>query len=148
MVILTTPLSMVHESPLSVRVTGWLTVTLATFGSAADVCATAPDDNTADRARNAELTRTRELDINATLSNNPRGRLWRWGRLCGIGWRNVGLSQRWIYLVVLFREFGCGHYILCGRIDCFIDLDAEDVAGAEHVAGKDHHLVARSERLG
>src|ERR1035438_7429368 len=72
MVILTTPLSMVHESPLSVRVTGWLTVTLATFGSAADVCATAPDDNTTDRARNAELTRTRELDINATLSNNPR----------------------------------------------------------------------------
>src|ERR1035438_3230365 len=73
MVILTTPLSMVHESPLSVRVTGWLTVTLATFGSAAAVCETAPDDNTADRARNAELTRTRELDINATLSNNPRG---------------------------------------------------------------------------
>src|ERR1039458_363735 len=67
MVALMMPLSSVHESPLSVRVTGWLAVTLATFGRAAEVCATAPDDNTADRARTAELTRTRELDINATF---------------------------------------------------------------------------------
>jgi hypothetical protein len=52
---------MVHESALSVRVTGWCTVTFATFGAA--VCAGAAEDRTADRARNAELTRTRDLDI-------------------------------------------------------------------------------------
>jgi len=114
----------VQVSPLSVRVTGWLTVTLATFGSAADVCATAPDDNTADRARNAELTRTRELDINATLSTTP-GATIALGPAVRYWLQNVGLSQRWIDWVVLFREFGCGHYILCGRIDCFIDLDAK-----------------------
>jgi hypothetical protein len=52
---------MVHESPLSVRVTGWLTVTLAILGVA--VCAGATEVKTAERARNAELKTTRDLDM-------------------------------------------------------------------------------------
>src|ERR1035438_5817086 len=55
------PLSMVHESPLSVRVTGWLTVTLATFG--AEVGAGAAEAKTTGSATNAELMRIRNLDI-------------------------------------------------------------------------------------
>src|ERR1035438_10228101 len=94
------PLSRVQVSPLSVRVTGWLTVTLATFGSAADVCATAPDDNTADRVRNAELTRTRELDINATLSNNPRGATIALGPAV-----RYWLAERWVISAV--DRLGC-----------------------------------------
>src|ERR1700690_706578 len=67
------PLSRVQLSPLSVRITGWLTVTLAAFGRAAAVCAMAPDDNSADRARTAELTKTRELDINETFQKTLGG---------------------------------------------------------------------------
>jgi hypothetical protein len=52
---------MVHESPLSARVTGWLTVTLATFGAV--VCAGAVDAKRAERTRNAELKTTRDLDM-------------------------------------------------------------------------------------
>jgi len=58
---LTMPLSMVHESPLSMRVTGALTVTLAIFG--ADVCAGAAEVKRAERDRNAELKTTRDLDM-------------------------------------------------------------------------------------
>jgi hypothetical protein len=55
------PLSIVQLSPLSVRVTGWLTVTLATLGAA--VCAGAVDTKRAERARNAELKTSRDLDM-------------------------------------------------------------------------------------
>ena len=53
-VILTMPLSMVQESPLSVRVTGWLTVTFATFGA----CANAANGSTPPRARIVERTKS------------------------------------------------------------------------------------------
>jgi hypothetical protein len=55
------PLSIVQLSPLSVSVTGWLTVTLATLGAV--VCAGAAKVKRAARARNAELKTTRDLDI-------------------------------------------------------------------------------------
>ena len=47
--------------PPSVKVTGWLTVTLATLGAA--VCMGAVDAKRAERARNAELKTTRDLDM-------------------------------------------------------------------------------------
>jgi hypothetical protein len=52
---------MVHESPLSLRVTGWLMVTLAILGAV--VCAGAAEVKRAERARSAELKTTRDLDM-------------------------------------------------------------------------------------
>ena len=65
------PLSMVHESPLSVRVTGRLTVTLATFG--AEAGAGAAEAKTIGSATSAKLMRILNLDI-MHLSKQISGR--------------------------------------------------------------------------
>src|ERR1035438_6344627 len=67
------PLSMVHVSPLSVRVTGALTVTLAIFG--ADVCAGAAEVKRAKRARNADLKKTAEDNL-AMITSTERATWW------------------------------------------------------------------------
>jgi hypothetical protein len=62
---------MVHESPLSVRVTGWFTVTLATLGMGPeDICADAEDASTTAMARNAERKRVVDFDIKSTFQIN------------------------------------------------------------------------------
>ena len=60
MVALTMPLSSVQVPPLSVTVTGALTLVLATLGKAsAAPSAAAPNGNTTDNARKAEACRPR-----------------------------------------------------------------------------------------
>src|SRR5665213_807763 len=69
-VILTMPLSIVQLSPLSVRVTGTLTVTLATFGASAarwaDACCADAPEAAAPQAKTAAASRVevvKTLDI-------------------------------------------------------------------------------------
>jgi hypothetical protein len=47
--------------------------------------------------------------------------------------------------VDFFAQLWGGYDVGSWRVDGFLDLDAEDVAGAEHVAGEDDHAFVGGE---